>query len=98
VGDGKGSASGSSQSSSGSWYQPLVSWTAADDVYLSAAHLSARLRNGQRLPALDTAIVLRPAEHVLYCESFSQYTYSQRAVSYNRSFFAAFGSPAWLAA
>jgi uncharacterized RDD family membrane protein YckC len=34
----------------------------------------------------------------LYCESFSQYTYSQRAVSYNRAFFAAFGSPAWLAA
>ena len=98
VGEGQGSASGSWQSSSGSRYQPRVSWTAADDAYLSAAHLSARLRNGQRPPALDTAIVLRPAEHVLYCESFSQYTYSQRAVSYNRSFFAAFGSPAWLAA
>ena len=34
----------------------------------------------------------------MYCESFSQYTYAQKAVRYNRAFFAAFGSPAWLAA
>ena len=96
--EGRGGASGSWQSDSGNWYQSQASWTAADEAYLSAAHLSAQLRNGQRLPALATAIVLRPAECVLCCESFSQYTYSQRAVSYSRGFFAAFGSPAWLAA
>lgn len=95
---GEGSASGSWQSHSDGWYQPQASWTAADDAYLSAAHLSARLQNGQRPPALATAIVLRPAEYVSYCENFSQYTYSQKTVSYSRGFFAAFGSPAWLAA
>ena len=96
--EGRGGASGSWQSDSGNWYQAQASWTAADEAYLSAAYLSAQLRNGQRPPALATAIVLRPAECVLYCESFSHYAYSQRAVSYSRGFFAAFGSPAWLAA
>lgn len=95
---GEGSASGSWQPDSGGWYEPQASWTAADDAYLSAAHLSARLQNGQRLAALATAIMLRPAEYVSYCEGFSQYAYSQKAVSYSRGFFAAFGSPTWLAA
>ena len=94
---GQGGASGSWESDRSSWQQQ-ASWAAADDAYLSAAHLSARFQHGQGPPVIATAIMLGPAEYVAHCESFSQYAYSLRAVSYDRAFVAAFGSPAWLAA
>jgi uncharacterized RDD family membrane protein YckC len=95
--EGEGSTPGSWQPGDGNWSQPAP-WTSADDAYLGAADLSARLRNGQRLPPLDSAIVLRPEEQVLHWENFTAHTYSRTAVSYNSGFVAAFGSPTWLAA
>ena len=93
------SDSGFPPSASGSWQRqetPLC--TAADDAYLGAANLSARLGNGGQLPPVETAIVLEPGENVVYCDSFSEYAYATAQVTYTRGFLAAFGSPAWLAA
>lgn len=93
------SASSLPPSASGNQQEPQApAWTAADDAYLSAANLSARLGNGGSLPPLETAIVLEPGEHVVYSDSFSEYAYATAQVTYTRGFLAAFGSPAWLAA
>lgn len=89
---GQGGASGSWESDRSSWQQQ-ASWAAADDAYLSAAHLSARFQHGQGPPVIATAIMLGPAEYVAHCESFSQYAYSLRAVSYDRAFVAALAAP-----
>jgi uncharacterized RDD family membrane protein YckC len=92
------SAGGIPQPGSGHGYGPQVSWTAADEAYLKAADLSARLRSSGKLPPLDTAIVLEPGESAVYCDKFTEYVYSTARVSYTSGFVAAFGSPAWLAA
>ena len=73
-------------------------WSQADEDYLSAAGLAAWLRGGQGLLPIQSFIALRPGEMVYYHTDFTALVFSQTAVRYNTGWFAAFGSPAWLAA
>jgi uncharacterized RDD family membrane protein YckC len=77
---------------------PGATWSEADEAYLSAARLSAWLRSGQELLPIQSLIALRPDEKVFYEADFSGFAFSQAAVRYSTGWFAAFGSPAWLAA
>jgi hypothetical protein len=86
------------QASDGNWYPPEAKWTGAEDAYLSAAQLANSLRQGVRPPTREVPIVLGTGEGVFYSGLFDQYNFATASVSYNTGWFAAFGSPLWLAA
>lgn len=80
------------------WSQQPSYWSVADDAYLGAANLSARLQKGMKLHPIKVAIPLQEGEDVFFSERFLQYSFAKSNVTYNRGYFAAFGSPVWLAA
>jgi hypothetical protein len=86
------------QASDGKWYPPEARWTPGEEAYLAAAQLSQALRDGWRPPPVDAPIALPADERVFHLTEFILWTFSATTARYNTGWFAAFGSPLWLAA